>query len=58
MSNPTHENAVTVDVEIETSPSTEPAPRPRLTVEVPTQITAGLPKDCFHCFCSKTYCCS
>lgn len=33
------------------------AARPRLTVEVPTEITAGQPKDCVHCFCSKTYCC-
>lgn len=33
------------------------AARPRLTVEVPTEITAGKPKECVHCFCSKTYCC-
>jgi hypothetical protein len=34
------------------------AERPRLTVEVPTEISAGKPKNCVSCYCSRAYCCS
>jgi hypothetical protein len=42
---------------------TQKPERARLTVEVPTQITAGLApkqpvKDSVSCYCSKSYCCS
>lgn len=55
MNNPTNETTPQETTDEKTS---ETPARPRLTVEVPTQITAGLPKNCVHCFCSKTYCCS
>ena len=57
MSNPTNETTQVETTRTDETTTETPA-RPRLTVEVPTQITAGLPKDCVHCFCSKTYCCS
>ena len=44
--------------EIETKNEEPKAERPRLTVEVPTEITAGLAKkNCVSCYCSRAYCC-
>lgn len=44
--------------ETKTARADEKAPRARLTVEVPTEITAGQQKNCVSCFCSRTYCCN
>src|SRR6476646_191479 len=52
-------NQKTTNTEIETKKQAEePKPeRARLTVEVPTEITAGLAKNCVSCYCSRAYCC-
>lgn len=53
MTEPMNEKTTTTREESEAK-----APRARLTVEVPTEITAGMqPEGGTHCFCSRTYCC-
>lgn len=51
-------NAASVEINNEPAKADQPQ-RARLTVEVPTEITAGVAKRGGpSCFCSRTYCCS
>lgn len=56
MIDPTNEKTTARE---ESDASAPKATRARLTVEVPTEITAGMqPEGGTHCYCSRTYCCN